>query len=177
MGNMPILEEYNDDGGADQLVKALQKVRDTGKKSLVRSTDHQIVLQDDGCSHSSAAKTVLVEEEADDDEAGPSTSVRKTTSSADRNVMTLTSWKTQEFAYRKTSKIGYDDDDSLPTLARGLFTTLSGEGKHRIAVRGYDKFFNEGEMPWTRVRERGLPELSSRLFNVCSLFSVSSLVA
>ncbi|PWN47464.1 tRNA ligase, partial [Violaceomyces palustris] len=67
------------------------------------------------------------------------------------------SWKTSEFAYRKSNST----DSQLPTLARGLFTqpiyspsspTASEHQPacHRIAVRGYDKFFNVGEMPWTK---------------------------
>ena len=45
----------------------------------------------------------------------------------------------------------------LPTLARGLFSRTVGKvGKdeivHKIVARGYDKFFNIGEVPWTAVR-------------------------
>ncbi|KIS70946.1 tRNA ligase [Mycosarcoma maydis] len=62
----------------------------------------------------------------------------------------LLSWKVAEFAYRKTTSIGSE----LPTLARGLFTERIGcssaAEKHRIVVRGYDKFFNLGEMAWTK---------------------------
>ncbi|THH20338.1 hypothetical protein EW146_g1028 [Bondarzewia mesenterica] len=59
----------------------------------------------------------------------------------------IESWKMNEFKY-------YDIPSPFPTLARGLFTTkLQGEtGKdmrYRIVVRGYDKFFNIGEVPWT----------------------------
>lgn len=46
----------------------------------------------------------------------------------------------------------YDIPSPFPTLARGLFTlteTEGGEERHRIVVRGYDKFFNIGEVPWT----------------------------
>ncbi|EKM56290.1 uncharacterized protein PHACADRAFT_253339 [Phanerochaete carnosa HHB-10118-sp] len=46
----------------------------------------------------------------------------------------------------------YDIPSPFPTLARGLFTrdiTVDGEEKHRIVARGYDKFFNIGEVPWT----------------------------
>lgn len=54
----------------------------------------------------------------------------------------------------------------FPTLARGLFTRrvtpgesadiedpdeFSGKGKHVIVARGYDKFFNIGEVPWNSV--------------------------
>ncbi|TCD71017.1 hypothetical protein EIP91_000515 [Steccherinum ochraceum] len=63
----------------------------------------------------------------------------------------LRSWKMNEFKY-------YDIPSPFPTLARGLFTQeIKEEGyeqdprnvKHRIVVRGYDKFFNIGEVPWT----------------------------
>jgi tRNA ligase len=63
---------------------------------------------------------------------------------ADPNV-TIRSWKMNEFKY-------YDIPSPFPTLARGLFTTeMDGEPKYRIVVRGYDKFFNIGEVPWTNV--------------------------
>lgn len=63
------------------------------------------------------------------------------------------SWKMNEFKY-------YDVPSPFPTLARGLFTyevddDLTGEGSDskasRIVARGYDKFFNIGEVPWTTV--------------------------
>lgn len=73
----------------------------------------------------------------------------------------ITSWKTAEFAYRKAESVGVGKD--LPTLARGLFTvdvdsrddragssTITRAYHQRILVRGYDKFFNVGEMPWTK---------------------------
>lgn len=51
----------------------------------------------------------------------------------------------------------YDIPSPFPTLARGLFTIEVPESeygvKHRIVARGYDKFFNIGEVPWTTVRE------------------------
>ena len=68
--------------------------------------------------------------------------------------MTVRSWKMNEFKY-------YDVPSPFPTLARGLFTTwvsddlssVEGDekGKYRIVARGYDKFFNIGEVPWTSV--------------------------
>ncbi|WFD45023.1 RNA ligase (ATP) [Malassezia psittaci] len=62
---------------------------------------------------------------------------------------TLMSWRTQEYAYRQFSQ----ERDQLPTLSRGLFTesfnTATGEHE-RIVVRGYDKFFNVSELPWTQ---------------------------
>ena len=51
------------------------------------------------------------------------------------------SWKMNEFKY-------YDIPSPFPTYARGLFTL-----DDRIVVRGYDKFFNIGEVPWTEVRD------------------------
>ena len=62
--------------------------------------------------------------------------------------MTVRSWKMNEFKY-------YDIPSPFPTLARGLFTQeikKGGRTKHRIVARGYDKFFNIGEVPWTHVR-------------------------
>ncbi|KAG6867898.1 hypothetical protein C0993_009744 [Termitomyces sp. T159_Od127] len=81
---------------------------------------------------------------------------------ADPNTV-IRSWKMNEFKY-------YDIPSPFPTLARGLFTVeLSQENvkeamkaenepakegdvegkKFRIVARGYDKFFNIGEVPWT----------------------------
>ena len=65
---------------------------------------------------------------------------------ADPSVV-IRSWKMNEWKY-------YDIPSPFPTLARGLFTrevTVNGETKHVIVVRGYDKFFNIGEVPWTTV--------------------------
>ena len=63
--------------------------------------------------------------------------------------MTITRWKLDEYKYNVVPC-------PFPTLARGLFTTKVGEpGKgevtHKIVARGYDKFFNIGEVPWTTV--------------------------
>ncbi|KAJ4470018.1 RNA ligase [Lentinula edodes] len=54
------------------------------------------------------------------------------------------SWKMNEYKY-------YDVPSPFPTLARGLFTVQVGRdpNSHRIVIRGYDKFFNIGEVPWT----------------------------
>lgn len=70
----------------------------------------------------------------------------------------ITSWKMTEHMYR-------DPNNPFPTLARGLFTEeleegdelpdevrrLEGNIKQRIVARGYDKFFNVGEVSWTGV--------------------------
>lgn len=69
---------------------------------------------------------------------------------ADKSI-TVTSWKMNEFKY-------YDIPSPFPTLARGLFTTTNGgeaegsDSRYRVVARGYDKFFNIGEVPWTNVR-------------------------
>lgn len=52
----------------------------------------------------------------------------------------------------------YDVPSPFPTLARGLYSQKLGGGdgggeRHRIVARGYDKFFNIGEVPWTTVRD------------------------
>ncbi len=65
---------------------------------------------------------------------------------------TVESWRMNEFKY-------YDVPSPFPTLARGLFSVREdkaeekGDGtRYRIVARGYDKFFNIGEVPWTTVR-------------------------
>lgn len=67
---------------------------------------------------------------------------------ADPETTVIRSWKMNEFKY-------YDVPSPFPTLARGLFTEdvqAGSEMAHRIVARGYDKFFNIGEVPWTTVR-------------------------
>lgn len=64
---------------------------------------------------------------------------------------TLHSWKVLEHAYRKVTSVGVGPLDDMPTLARGLFTVDEEGQEPRIVVRGYDKFFNVGELPWTKV--------------------------
>jgi RNA ligase len=62
----------------------------------------------------------------------------------------IRSWKMNEFKY-------YNVPSPFPTLARGLFSreipnTLREAGKaYQVVIRGYDKFFNIGEVPWTTV--------------------------
>ncbi|KAK2072414.1 hypothetical protein P8C59_006771 [Phyllachora maydis] len=51
------------------------------------------------------------------------------------------SWRFQDWDYKKPG---------LPTYARGLFTTKRRDGTPEIVVRGYDKFFNVGEVSDTR---------------------------
>ncbi|GAA5902703.1 hypothetical protein JCM6882_004046 [Rhodosporidiobolus microsporus] len=60
----------------------------------------------------------------------------------------LTSWKMADYAYKR-------EPCPFPTRARGLFTEKVAGDKvgeqedYRIVARGYDKFFNIGEVSWT----------------------------
>lgn len=62
-----------------------------------------------------------------------------------------------DYAYKR-------DPCPFPTRARGLFTEKvegRAEGdEYRIVARGYDKFFNVGEVSWTQVNRvsRGVLE-------------------
>ncbi|KAH9865332.1 hypothetical protein J1614_008915 [Plenodomus biglobosus] len=81
------------------------------------------------------------------------------------NGRTVDSWKMNEWDYKKAN---------LPTYARGLFTYTTLDGKQEIAVRGYDKFFNHGEVrktEWNNVERntRGPYELSVKE-NGCIIF-------
>ena len=57
-----------------------------------------------------------------------------------RDDQTITSWKMQDYAYKR-------DPCPYPTRARGLFTA----GTQRIVARAYDKFFNVDEVSWTKA--------------------------
>ncbi|KAJ2984597.1 hypothetical protein NUW58_g5977 [Xylaria curta] len=79
--------------------------------------------------------------------------------------ITVDSWRFQDWDYKKSN---------LPTYARGLFTTKNRHNEHEIAVRGYDKFFNVGEVFDTRwenirLRTRGPYELTLKE-NGCIIF-------
>ncbi|KAJ7104359.1 RNA ligase [Mycena belliarum] len=56
--------------------------------------------------------------------------------------ISVRSWKMAEHKY-------YVVPSPFPTLARGIFSVEHPDGKHRMVVRGYDKFFNIGEVGWT----------------------------
>lgn len=91
-------------------------------------------------------------------------SCKKNTFSIEGSRIKVDSWKMQDWDYKK---------ENLPTYARGLFTTQSSNGPE-IAVRGYDKFFNHGEVPateWGNVERntRGPYELSVKE-NGCIIF-------
>ena len=75
------------------------------------------------------------------------------------------SWQFRDWDYKRRD---------LPTYARGLFTYRKGNGSPEIAARGYDKFFNVGEVHethWDNVesRTRGPYELSVKE-NGCIIF-------
>ncbi|KAF2430474.1 tRNA ligase [Tothia fuscella] len=81
------------------------------------------------------------------------------------NKQQVDSWKMQDWDYKKAN---------LPTYARGLFTSKNSRGQPEIVVRGYDKFFNHGEVrktEWENVERdtRGPYELSVKE-NGCIIF-------
>ncbi|KAF2189426.1 tRNA ligase-like protein [Zopfia rhizophila CBS 207.26] len=81
------------------------------------------------------------------------------------NGRTVDSWRLNDWDYKKPN---------LPTYARGLFTYKTLDGKDEVAVRGYDKFFNHGEVrktEWGNVEKhtRGPYELSVKE-NGCIIF-------
>ncbi|EED78500.1 predicted protein [Postia placenta Mad-698-R] len=91
------------------------------------------------------------------------------TAPADPNI-NVRSWKMNEFKY-------YDVPSPFPTLARGLFTQdvqTNDRVKHRIVARGYDKFFNIGEVPWTTwaslESHTGAPYILTLKSNGCIIF-------
>ena len=116
----------------EELLNALRRLR-TNNPKAVRSTVHLY-----------PARIYAAADNDDDKGEGPSRL-------RDRRI---TSWKMTEHMY-------YKSNNQFPTMARGLFTeelepedplppgmTKVGE---RIALRGYDKFFNIDEMEWTSV--------------------------
>ncbi|KAI5819806.1 RNA ligase-domain-containing protein [Pyronema omphalodes] len=78
----------------------------------------------------------------------------------------LDSWRIPEFSFRKSN---------LPTYGRGLFTWQDPTTKnYRIAIRGYDKFFNIDEVPrthwrWIEDNTKGPYELNMKE-NGCIIF-------
>ena len=79
--------------------------------------------------------------------------------------ISVDSWQFRDWDYKRRD---------LPTYARGLFTYRKQNGQPEIAARGYDKFFNVGEVhetEWNNVtsRTRGPYELSVKE-NGCIIF-------
>lgn len=92
-------------------------------------------------------------------------SCKKNTFAVDGTDIRVDSWRMQDWDYKKPN---------LPTYARGLFTTIDSKGRPEIVVRGYDKFFNHGEVretEWPNVERdtRGPYELSVKE-NGCIIF-------
>lgn len=82
-----------------------------------------------------------------------------------RDGLTVDSWKFNDWDYKKRD---------LPTYARGLFTTRNSRNEPEIAVRGYDKFFNVGEVretDWKNImtQTKGPYELTLKE-NGCIIF-------
>lgn len=83
----------------------------------------------------------------------------------DTEGLSVDSWRYQDWDYKRRD---------LPTYARGLFTYQRRDGTPEIATRGYDKFFNVGEVhetQWETVQQRtkGPYELSVKE-NGCIIF-------
>ena len=79
--------------------------------------------------------------------------------------ISVDSWRFNDWDYKKAD---------LPTYARGLFTTKRKDGTQEIVVRGYDKFFNVGEVKsteWSDIEKNtvGPYELSVKE-NGCIIF-------
>lgn len=79
--------------------------------------------------------------------------------------VTVDSWQFRDWDYKSRD---------LPTYARGLFTYRQKDGTPEIATRGYDKFFNVGEVnetQWQNVKSmtQGPYELSVKE-NGCIIF-------
>lgn len=92
-------------------------------------------------------------------------SCKRNTFAIQGSDIAVDSWRMQDWDYKKPN---------LPTYARGLFTYKNSRGQHEIAVRGYDKFFNHGEVQkteWRNVEQntRGPYELSVKE-NGCIIF-------
>ncbi|TVY25783.1 tRNA ligase [Lachnellula hyalina] len=94
-------------------------------------------------------------------------SCKKTEFNVDHSPANLAvhSWRFQDWDYKR---------NDLPTYARGLFTGKNEKGQPEISIRGYDKFFNTGEVNETHWRNienntKGPYELSLKE-NGCIVF-------
>ncbi|KYK55921.1 tRNA ligase [Drechmeria coniospora] len=85
------------------------------------------------------AQVLDVLEEARKEKKKGAFSVKKTTFIVkhSRRGIQVESWRLQDWDYKRPD---------LPTYARGFFTTKIPDKKPEIAIRGYDKFFNVGEV-------------------------------
>ena len=74
--------------------------------------------------------------------------IKKSTFQVAGTGLAVESWKFRDWDYKRRD---------LPTYARGLFTYRRRDGTPEIATRGYDKFFNVGEVHetrWDDIRSR-----------------------
>lgn len=90
---------------------------------------------------------------------------RKSSYAVAGSSIVVDSWKFMDWDYKRSD---------LPTYARGLFTTSNSNGDAEIVIRGYNKFFNVGEVPetdWANIEQNtvGPYELSNKE-NGCILF-------
>lgn len=90
---------------------------------------------------------------------------RKSSYAVAGSSIVVDSWKFMDWDYKRSD---------LPTYARGLFTTSNSNGDAEIVIRGYNKFFNVGEVPetdWGNIEQNtvGPYELSNKE-NGCILF-------
>ncbi|PNY24777.1 tRNA ligase 1 [Tolypocladium capitatum] len=94
-------------------------------------------------------------------------SVKKTTFGvkSSQDGIQVDSWRLQDWDYKRPD---------LPTYARGLFTTKTHRRDPEICVRGYDKFFNVGEVnetKWENVITKTQPPYELTLKeNGCIIF-------
>lgn len=82
-----------------------------------------------------------------------------------KEKLVVYSWRFQDWDYKR---------DDLPTYARGLFMSKNERGQDEICIRGYDKFFNTGEVESTKwenilANTKGPYELSLKE-NGCIIF-------
>ena len=96
---------------------------------------------------------------------GKATARKHTFRLAGTDGVTVDSWQFRDWDYKRRD---------LPTYARGLFTYRRKDGTFEIATRGYDKFFNVGEVhetAWENVESmtQGPYELSVKE-NGCIIF-------
>lgn len=123
------------DGNMEQLIqeRAADADKAPGKMTApYADQDPQVVAQ-----------LIRTLEDASKNKKKGSFSVKKTKFSVEgsRDGLTVESWKFGDWEYKKRD---------LPTYARGLFTTRTRNNVPEIAVRGYDKFFNIGEVHETK---------------------------
>jgi hypothetical protein len=158
------------------LISSLQNLQARAGKKLVTSNIHiyakggAFVQPEDQAGASSSAKQVeSLPQDAKDGVSPDSIETEQERQDEayqpDPSKLYITSWKMSEHHYRRA-------DCPFPTLARGLFTAnenyeydgplpadahgarTSGRMGERIVGRGYDKFFNVGEVDWTKVSFR-----------------------